>query len=84
MERKYLTPQTPKIVIINRNTPKKQDENVEVLTPKATSMSPDNFLEPRKPSSIRKPMKRIRSPTFEADSSPGKFCEEVVSDACCI
>lgn len=43
---------------------------------KVDTLSPTenrNFLEPRKPSSIRKPLKRIRSPTLDNDCSPSKL-----------
>lgn len=44
-------------------------ENIDPFSP--NSDSPSNFTEPRKPSSIRKPQKRIRSPTLDGDYSPG-------------
>lgn len=53
------------------STPKKEEENTPA-TPKTEDFSsPLGFIEPRKPSSIRKPQKRIRSPGPD-DSSPGK------------
>lgn len=56
-------------------TPKKSEldkfDNLN-LTPKLSNLlSPnDNFVEPRRPSSIRKPQKRIRSPNMDGECSP--------------
>ncbi|XP_017777583.1 PREDICTED: maternal embryonic leucine zipper kinase-like [Nicrophorus vespilloides] len=53
------------------STPKKSFDFEYVTTPKNSNLlSPDNFLEPRKPGSIRKPQKRIRSPNLNGDCSP--------------
>lgn len=60
-----------------RNETKKVNSSGEI---KNCDHTPDNngkkrskdFVEPHRPSSIRKPMKRIRSPGLE-DVSPGKF-----------
>lgn len=52
-------------------TPVKGVENLKT-SPADHIFSPNsNFLEPRKPAVIRKPLKRIRSPTLESDCSPG-------------
>lgn len=58
-------------------TPKNSREKNEngLITPKSNhllSPNEDNFLEPRRPSSIRKPQKRIRSPNLEGECSPGE------------
>lgn len=56
---------------LHSSAPKKIDENTP-MTPKIEEFSsPLGFVEPRKPSSIRKPQKRIRSPGPD-DNSPSK------------
>lgn len=52
------------------------DHGQKITSNKTNVLSPiDNkyFVEPRKPSSIRKPQKRIRSPTLDGEFSPGKI-----------
>lgn len=50
-------------------------ENINPFSPQmpepATPVS--DFVEPRRPSSIRKPQKRIRSPNLDGDCSPSKW-----------
>lgn len=45
-------------------------ENRNPLSPNLSSPC-GNFVEPRRPSSIRKPQKRIRSPNLDGECSPG-------------
>lgn len=61
-----VTPKTPS------NVHKFDLENIDPFSPNTEQFSsPSNFVEPRKPSSIRKPQKRIRSPNLDGDCSPG-------------
>lgn len=67
-----LTPSLPKSPFTPKtplNTPQFDSENVDPFSPNIDS--PNNFTEPRKPTSIRKPQKRIRSPTLDGEYSPG-------------
>lgn len=64
-----LTPVTP-IFVVTPTGPNKKGAH----TPKLNQVSSpvNGFVEPQRPSSIRKPQKRIRSPTLDTDS-PGKW-----------
>ena len=51
------------------------EADVEVCTPKKaeeTCSSPIQFVQPAKPTGVRKPLKRMRSPTLGGENSPGK------------
>lgn len=63
LQKNQFTPKTP------LNTSQFDVENVDPFSPNIDS--PNNFTEPRKPSSIRKPLKRIRSPNLDGECSPG-------------
>lgn len=61
------TPATPSTPLTNGVT----KYNLENVDPSAFNSPMDNFVEPKRPSSIRKPQKRIRSPNWDTDYSPG-------------
>lgn len=52
------------------NNAKNSSEHTPVIIRKKQVVYSKDFIEPNRPSSIRKPMKRIRSPGPE-DASPG-------------
>lgn len=69
LQQSPFTPKTPS------NTEQFGFENVDPHSPGSNLLSTptSNFVEPRKPSSIRKPQKRIRSPNLDGECSPGMY-----------
>lgn len=67
----------PKLIVeesmkkLESNNIKNSSENTPLNTRQKRSKLNKDFVEPNRPSSIRKPLKRIRSPGPE-DSSPGE------------
>lgn len=67
---------TPKTPCTPLSAPAFDMENRDPFSPKIEQFSSPcgNFVEPRRPSSIRKPQKRIRSPNLDGECSPGMYC----------